>query len=152
MDGALRVTEQARADLLRHAAAAYPREACGLLAGPPAPAPADCYLPLPNRHAGAHAFSVDDAAHVRALLALRRAHRQARAFCHSHPDAPAVPSARDLAGALLGGEPAFPGVDHVIVTVNRGQSTDARAWRLRDGAFHAVALSAAGEVPCSPRC
>ncbi len=44
-------------------------------------------------------------------------------FFHSHPDHPASPSAFDL-------EHAWPYYSYLIVSVERGRVTDARAWRL----------------------
>ena len=45
-------------------------------------------------------------------------------YYHSHPDAAAEPSDRDLAAAQ-------PGVSYLIVAIGRREVTDCRAWRLR---------------------
>lgn len=57
-------------------------------------------------------------------------------YFHSHPDAPAVPSAFDR-------EHAWPWYIYLIVGVSGGRADVARAWRLADdrGAFEEVAIN-----------
>ena len=47
-------------------------------------------------------------------------------FYHSHPDADAVPSEADRAGAL-------PGVSYLIVAVKGGRAAGVRSWTLDAG-------------------
>lgn len=94
----------ARAAIAAHAAAAWPREACGLLVGR---ALADGAIEIvraeaaANLAADADAFELDPAARL-ALQRVLRAAGEGLAIVghyHSHPDAPARPSARDRARA-----------------------------------------------------
>jgi len=83
--------------LPRLAAAALPREACGLLTGR---REGDVLLldglaPSRNLAEGEDAFELDTALHLR----LQRATRAVAAVWHSHPRGGATPSARDRAGA-----------------------------------------------------
>ncbi len=143
MGEAMPVLSMSAADLAflkECAAAAYPLECCGLLVGCLEAAPGVCVAgglavsrvvptanraPLPQR-----SFEVDPAAHIALLRALRDPsgkagpHRQQIiGHYHSHPDAPAVPSARDLAQAME--------ADAVwlIVAANRAGAFDVRAWQ-----------------------
>ncbi|MBI5481212.1 MAG: Mov34/MPN/PAD-1 family protein [Deltaproteobacteria bacterium] len=114
-----------------HAAAAYPRECCGLLLGPRHGAldevrqcanaqdryhEADAGT-FPRDARSAFTLGVDD---IRALAASLDGPRPARVLYHSHVDAPARFSAEDERLALLGGEaPAWP-LLHLVVEVRAG--------------------------------
>ena len=90
------------AEIAAAAVAAYPHECCGLLVGHDDEAgwrvirwqPAANVHPFPRRH-----FALDPAAHIALLRQLRAAGGAERLLghVHSHPDAPAEPSARDRA-------------------------------------------------------
>ncbi len=129
------------ADLKARAAAAYPFECCGLLVGCPM-APGDegpkvsRMVPTANHAANPRrAFEVDPAAHIALLRTLRAQAKEGRqpveqviGHYHSHPDAPAVPSARDQAQAME------PGLIWLIVAASLSGAGEIRAWRaIRDG-------------------
>ena len=90
------------AEIAAAAIAAYPHECCGLLVGHDEEVgwrvtcwqPATNVHPSPRRH-----FELDPAAHIALLRQLRAAGGAERLLghVHSHPDAPADPSARDRA-------------------------------------------------------
>jgi proteasome lid subunit RPN8/RPN11 len=149
---------QAMLDALKEcAAAAYPLECCGLLVGhqvAPA-APTGCVVkrvsrvvPTANRAtAPERAFEVDPAAHIALLRALREqstwdgdAGEQVIGHYHSHPDTPAVPSARDRAQA------ADPDAVWLIVAANRAGAGEARAWQATNGGDGAITLLPMGLV------
>jgi proteasome lid subunit RPN8/RPN11 len=114
-----------------HAAAAYPRECCGLLLGPRGGV-LDEARPCANEQdrwhaADAEAFprdarrafilGLDD---VRVLAEGLDGPRPASVLYHSHVDAPAGFSAEDERLALLGGDtPAWP-ILHLVVEVRAG--------------------------------
>jgi [CysO sulfur-carrier protein]-S-L-cysteine hydrolase len=111
-----------------HAAAAYPRECCGLLLGPRGGVPDEAH-PCTNAQDAFHAsaperfprdarsafsLGLDD---LRALAASLDGPRPARVLYHSHADAPARLSAEDERLALLGGDaPVWP-LLHLVVEV-----------------------------------
>ena len=88
------VLDAIRAD----AAAAFPRECCGLLLGSDgavhAARPAANVDPQPL-----HRFAIDPAALIAAHRAARAGGPQVVGYYHSHPRGPGVPSAADRAGA-----------------------------------------------------
>lgn len=119
--------EQRKA-IARHGERTYPDEGCGVLIG---------------QHGGdaiqvADVMTVDnareDSQHNRYIIApedVLNAERQAEAqglvlvgFFHSHPDAPAEPSAYDLEHA------SWPGLAYVIQSVREGHAQELRAWEL----------------------
>ena len=79
----------------------------------------------PNSHGGSRRrrFAIAPEALLRAQKEARAAGLEVLGYYHSHPDAPAVPSARDL-------ETAWPEVSYVIVAVERGRPGELRSWRL----------------------
>ena len=132
-----------------HAAAAYPRECCGLLLGR-LDAPLDEVRPCANAHDDdRHAFRLgaDDLMRLAASL---DGPRPARVLYHSHVDAPACFSAEDERLALLGGEaPAWP-LLHLVVEVRAGLACgaslhewDPATFRFREVARYGTGGSAA---------
>jgi proteasome lid subunit RPN8/RPN11 len=97
MIGSVRLDPSVAAALPRLAAAALPREACGLLTGRREGAVLllDGLAPSRNLADGADAFEIDTALHLR----LQRTTRAVAAVWHSHPRGGATPSARDAACA-----------------------------------------------------
>jgi len=65
-----------------------------------------------------------------------------RVIYHSHVDAGAYFSRTDREVALLNGEPAYPGVTYVVVSVSQGHAGEVRAYRWSTAAreFEEVAL------------
>jgi proteasome lid subunit RPN8/RPN11 len=115
-------------EIVNHAARAYPEECCGALVGA---------LDGDDRHvsaawpianvaaASAESFVVDPADYRQVE---QRAHESGVAlvgFYHSHPDAPAAPSANDLAQA-------WPHFSYLIVSVAASGQGSLTCWRLRD--------------------
>lgn len=98
----MRLSAAAAQAIRNHARADYPDEACGLLIGPVGPAAiVDQAVPSANQ-AGSdrgHRFEIDMALYLRLQRDLRGSGRRILGIYHSHPDGPASPSARDVAGA-----------------------------------------------------
>ena len=113
-------------EMLRHARAAAPLEACGLLAAGPDGVVTAAYC-TDNVDASPRSYTVDPAGHVRALYdAEARGWRLAAVF-HSHPGGPPTPSAADISGAL---EPEWV---HVIIGSDGAGGDAVRAYRIVDG-------------------
>lgn len=111
-----------------HAAASYPNECCGILMGTKGGIIAEA-VPTPNVIRQSHrraAFAVP----LFSVLMIRQLVKHIRGlrmlgFYHSHPNAPAVPSADDI---VL----AWPRHVYLIVRVDRGQVRRWRAWAMDD--------------------
>lgn len=112
------------------AAAARPREACGLLLGQGARVLA--LAPSRNLAEAADAFEIDAALQLRLHRQLRGSGQAVTGIWHSHPCSAAVPSARDLAGAW----------DETLAWVITGTDRT-RAWRIADGRPRELALFSA---------
>jgi proteasome lid subunit RPN8/RPN11 len=117
--------------IARLAARAYPQECCGLLVGR-----RDGgwrirrLVETANRAADPRrTFEVDPATHIALLRALRAAREEQPEGIlgnfHSHPDAPAVPSARDLAAARDAGQ---QDAVWLIASASAEGTTEIAAW------------------------
>ena len=112
------------ASLLWQARAAAPRECCGLLL-------ADAQhgvlpLALVNQALSDDAFAVGDHDLLALARLLRSSGRTVLAQYHSHPQAPAQPSAADLALA-------DPGLAQIIISLLPDSAPALRGWQIRDG-------------------
>jgi proteasome lid subunit RPN8/RPN11 len=112
-----------------HGVATYPLECCGALIGTEADAAHTVIeaWPLDNvaTIARERRFTISPEDYRRAEARARERGAALIGFYHSHPDAPARPSGEDLAQA-------WPNLDYIIISVQRGRPADMACWRLRD--------------------
>lgn len=138
-----KISEQAECD--------YPSETCGMIFAPlgqphqlrtlrPCRNVQDEYHakdPVTFPRTSRTAYFMDP----RELLAIQKETRSAgeivRIIYHSHIDAGAYFSEEDTRIALCEGEPAYPGVDYLVVSVIQGRSQDIRlfSWSERERKF-----------------
>jgi proteasome lid subunit RPN8/RPN11 len=118
------------AELLAHARAEVPNEACGLLSGSRATGMATGFHPARNAEASPLIYTVHPDDLLRIVLAIDDAGEDLVAIFHSHTRSPAVPSATDRRQAL------YPDAFYLLASLSE---TDApperalRAWRIVDG-------------------
>ncbi|OGW77882.1 MAG: hypothetical protein A2Z83_02325 [Omnitrophica bacterium GWA2_52_8] len=146
-ENAAGLSEAALHEIKKHAEKEYPNEGCGLILGPDAGA------------AGAYRFrscvNAQDLYHKQdaglfprtsrtayfiapgELLAvqkeLRAAHEKIRIIYHSHPDAGAYFSEEDQRMAAPDGDPAYPGVKHLVISVQKGKAGDWQVYEWSSG-------------------
>jgi proteasome lid subunit RPN8/RPN11 len=120
-----------REAIAAHAAADYPREACGLLVGHLAAdgvARVTRVVRCPNRaetEAQTTRFLIDPGAVINVRRSLRGTAETIIGFYHSHPDRPAAPSASDLEYMRL-----WPRTVWLIAPVDAGIPHAVRVWLL----------------------
>ena len=123
-------------EVVAHARAEAPVEACGLVIGT-APAPAGGvplrYVACRNALASRSRFSIHLDDLYRVTVDADDAGEVLWAIVHSHPHSPAVPSATDTELAL------YPDAVHLLVSLV-GDSPEVRAWRIVDGAASELRL------------
>ena len=99
----IRISSGVLESLRREAAAAHPRECCGLVTGKPglieALVPARNVSPHPET-----SFEIDPGTLMRTHREVRDVQRHVVGHCHSHPNGSAEPSPRDAARATHNGE------------------------------------------------
>ena len=119
--------------ILTHAQHSPETEVCGLISargGVP-----DVVYPITNvSDAPQRLFSMEPAAQIEAMRRMRETGEELFAIYHSHPHAPAQPSARDLE------EAAYPEVLYLIVSLDTKGVLEMRGFRLHGGEIERVDL------------
>ncbi len=119
--------------LLADAQAHPEEEVCGLVGA--RDGHATSLYPVPNvSDDPGRLFDMDPKALIDAMRTLRERGESLFAIYHSHPHAPAVPSAEDLRQA------AYPDAVYLIVSLNTEGVLEMRAWRLREGEAEEIEL------------
>jgi [CysO sulfur-carrier protein]-S-L-cysteine hydrolase len=124
-------------ELLAHARAELPDEACGILAGSAIDARATAYHPARNAEASPYVYNVHPDDLVRIVLGIEDAGNDLVAIFHSHTHTPAIPSPTDRRQAM------YPDAIHVLATLMDADAEPIgalRAWRIRDGEATEVPL------------
>jgi proteasome lid subunit RPN8/RPN11 len=124
-------------ELLAHARAEVPNEACGILAGSLTEARATAYHPARNAEASPYVYNVHPDDLVRIVLGIDDAGQDLVAIFHSHTHTPAVPSPTDRRQAM------YPDAIHILATLMDPDAIPMqalRAWRIREGAASEVPL------------
>jgi proteasome lid subunit RPN8/RPN11 len=116
------------------------REACGLVARGPGGWEV---VALANAAVEDDAFEIEPRALLAAVRGIEERGGAVVAFWHGHVDAPAELSARDRAAATFGGEPLWPGVEHLVVAVREGRAADVARYRFERGGLVAAPLEPA---------
>jgi proteasome lid subunit RPN8/RPN11 len=129
-DGALTLSTALADELLTHARAKAPNEACGILAGSMADGRATAYHPARNADASPFVYTVHPDDLVRIVLGIEDAGQDLVAIFHSHTQTPAVPSPTDRRQAM------YPDAFYLLATLldpDVSPMQALRAWRIRDG-------------------
>lgn len=117
-----------------HAAWAFPREACGLLAADSEDNLRMAYC-LTNTENGTDRFTIDPTEHFGAQSHAERNGWHISGVFHSHPRSQPIPSAHDIAGAL---DPDWI----YLIAGPVGDNTPIRAYRIREGSVREVTQAA----------
>lgn len=119
----------------------YPEECCGMVVGKPEDFLTTArIIPVKNVQNLYHeqeprnfprtahsAYFMDPHALLEIQKELRVSEEKIGVFYHSHPDAAARFSPEDKKAALMNGEPVYPDVDYLVVSVAQGKAEE---WRL----------------------
>ena len=136
------LTAGLRRQIQQHLCTAYPQEACGLLLARHSlrPQQPNGEIHITEAWPAANQVPKDEQFNRYAIApaAMHQAQNRASAagldiagIYHSHPDAPAQPSATDLAAA-------WPVYVYIIVRTASTGATEWQAWRLREDGSHRV--------------
>ena len=123
-------------EIIDHARAGYPNEACGLVIGTrPASEGGRALRFVGTRNAAAspYRYEIDSQELLRLTVETDDASETFWAIVHSHTHTPARPSPTDVGLAF------YPDALYVVVSL-ADSPPDVRAWRILDGAFHEVTL------------
>ena len=133
-----------REAIVAHARAQYPNEACGLIIGD-VPAAAggrpQRYVETRNKAASPYRYEIDPTDLLRLTIETDDADEVFWAIVHSHTHSPARPSPTDIGLAF------YPDSLYLLVSLADDEADpvtgdpSVRAWRIRDGEVHEVALT-----------
>lgn len=136
-DGSLALPRSLAEELLAHARAELPNEACALLSGSLAAGRVTGVHPARNSEASPLRYNVHPDDLVRITFAIEDAGDDLVAIFHSHTRSPAVPSPTDRRAAM------YPEAFYLLATLADPAAppeVSLRAWRIRDGASTEVTL------------
>jgi proteasome lid subunit RPN8/RPN11 len=125
-------------ELMRHARAELPNEACGLLSGSPGSARATRFHPARNAEASPLRYNVHPEDLVRITFAIEDAGEELVAIFHSHTRSAAVPSATDRRTAM------YPDPFYLLASLadpDAPPTQALRAWRIQRGEAFEVPLA-----------
>ncbi len=125
-------------ELLDHARAQLPNEACGFLSGSLSRGEVNAFHPARNADASPLRFTVHPEDQVRLTFAIDRAGEDLVGIFHSHVRAPAVPSPTDVR------EVTHPDVVHVLASLADALAEPEaalRVWRISQGHAEEVPLA-----------
>jgi proteasome lid subunit RPN8/RPN11 len=127
----IEISKQAYAEMVGAALDGYPYEACGLIAGPPAPGggPGDrapIFYVCRNAAESARVYIIDPKDHLRAELDAEDRGLEINGVVHSHTHSEPYPSPTDVASA------PDPSWHYVIVSLKR-DAPEVRSYRIADG-------------------
>jgi len=109
-------------------------EICGLLAGKGETCSA--IYPVKNISPTSQiTFYMDPQSQIDAMVSMRRSGETMLGIYHSHPTTPAIPSARDTAGAT------YPGVAYLIISLIDRTRPDIAAFVFDDNVFRPLTLA-----------
>jgi proteasome lid subunit RPN8/RPN11 len=121
--------------MLQQLEAAYPLEACGLMAGKDSRVLR--LYPITNLLASPYAYEMDPAEQVTAMLDIEDRGWEMLAIYHSHPHGPERPSHSDIAQAY------YPDSLYVIVSFRSRQSPITLAFQISDSQVTEIAYKIA---------
>ena len=108
-------------------------ETCGLI-GAKDDIPSHVYSVENIAEEKKHFFEMDPAKQIAAMKSMRERGENLFAIFHSHPDAPALPSATDIEQA------AYPDILYLIISLNTKGVLDMRGFYLKDNTVEDVEL------------
>jgi proteasome lid subunit RPN8/RPN11 len=124
-------------EVLAHARAEAPNEACGILSGDAASGVATTYHPARNADASPYVYTVHPDDLVRIVLGIEDSGEDLVAIFHSHTHTPAEPSPTDRRQAM------YPDAFYLLATLMNPAATPMqafRAWRIHEGDATGVPL------------
>lgn len=117
--------------ILQQAQRSEDREICGLVSAREGQ-PAHCYPVANAAPQPEHRFLMDPQQQIEAMRQMRAQGEELFAIYHSHPDAPALPSATDLR------EAAYPDALYIIISMATEGTLEMRGFRLQNNKIEDV--------------
>jgi proteasome lid subunit RPN8/RPN11 len=136
VSGVFTLPASLRDEIVEHARAGLPNEACGILGGPEGTAGATSFHPTRNEDESPYRYSVHSSDLVRVWSDLDDSDEAIVGIYHSHTRSAPFPSRTDVERAT------WPEAAYVIVSL-RSDPPELAAFRLADGKIEELALEIA---------
>jgi len=149
----LKIPEFMMEEMIAHARETYPAEACGIITGTSGGLTVltrcrnvqdELHAEDPELHprTSRDGFSVDPIEMLQIMRAARERGEDFKIIYHSHVDADAYFSEEDKRVATWEGEPTYPGVGYIVISVYGGEPKSANLfhWSEEKGDFEGVSL------------
>ena len=123
----LTISAELRADILAHARADHPDEACGVIAGPAGSDRPERFIPMINAERSPTFFRFDSLEQLRVWREMDDRDEEPVVIYHSHTATEAYPSRTDISYAME------PGAHYVLVSTREPDADEFRSFRILDG-------------------
>jgi [CysO sulfur-carrier protein]-S-L-cysteine hydrolase len=124
----LTISADLRAQILAHARADNPDEACGVIAGPEGSDRPERFIPMLNAERSPTFYRFDSLEQLRVWREMDDRGEEPVVIYHSHTATEAYPSRTDISYA------SEPGAHYVLVSTKDPDRDDFRSFRIVDGA------------------
>jgi [CysO sulfur-carrier protein]-S-L-cysteine hydrolase len=123
----LTISAALRADILAHARADHPDEACGVIAGPAGSDRPERFIPMINAERSPTFYRFDSLEQLRVWREMDDRDEEPVVIYHSHTATEAYPSRTDISYAME------PGAHYVLVSTREPDADEFRSFRILDG-------------------
>jgi len=113
--------------VIAHARADHPDEACGVIAGPAASDSPQRFVPMTNAERSPTFYRFDSMEQLRVWREMDDKEEEPIVIYHSHTATEAYPSRTDISYATE------PGAHYVLVSTREPDDTEVRSFRILDG-------------------
>jgi [CysO sulfur-carrier protein]-S-L-cysteine hydrolase len=123
----LTISAELRAQILAHARADHPDEACGVIAGPEGSDRPERFIPMLNAERSPTFYRFDSLEQLRVWRAMDDQGEEPVVIYHSHTATESYPSRTDVSYA------SEPGAHYVLVSTRDPDRDEFRSFRILDG-------------------
>ncbi|HEV2253726.1 MAG TPA: M67 family metallopeptidase [Streptosporangiaceae bacterium] len=123
----LTISQDLYNQIVAHARADHPDEACGVLAGPAGSDRPERFIPMTNAARSPTFYEFDSAEQFQVWKQMDEADEEPVVLYHSHTATEAYPSRTDVSYA------SEPGAHYVLVSTRDEHETEFRSYRIEDG-------------------
>ncbi|HTX80654.1 MAG TPA: M67 family metallopeptidase [Streptosporangiaceae bacterium] len=123
----LTISADLRAQILAHARADHPDEACGVIAGPEGSDRPERFIPMLNAERSPTFYRFDSLEQLRVWREMDKRGEEPVVIYHSHTATEAYPSRTDVSYA------SEPGAHYVLVSTRDADRDEFRSFRILDG-------------------
>jgi [CysO sulfur-carrier protein]-S-L-cysteine hydrolase len=123
----LRLSPELRAQIMAHARADHPDEACGVIAGPTGSDRAERFIPMANAERSPTFYRFDSLEQLRVWREMDDRDEEPVVIYHSHTATEAYPSRTDISYA------SEPQAHYVLVSTRDPERDEFRSFRIVDG-------------------